>query len=96
MPRFLIEVPHENSKDACERAMNAFMATGSHFLTNADWGCYDGAHKAWLLVEVENKDQATQILPSLFRAKANIVELKRLNYQNADSAIEDHSGADPA
>lgn len=91
MPRFLIEVPHENSKDACERAMNAFMATGSHFLTNADWGCYDGAHKAWLVVELPSKEEAKLILPSLFREQANIIQLKQLSYSDKESAVEGHA-----
>jgi hypothetical protein len=38
MPRFLIEVIHENRKESCDQAVRAFLATGSHFMTNADWG----------------------------------------------------------
>jgi len=51
------------------------LQTGSHFLTHAEWGCLDGEHKAWLLVEVENKDEAMFILPSLFRSIAKITQL---------------------
>ncbi len=63
MEKYLIEVPHEASKSACLNAVRVFLQTGSHFLANADWGCHDGEHKAWLLVEVENKGQANQIVP---------------------------------
>lgn len=91
MARFLIEVPHEDNKDACERAINTFMASGSHFLTHADWGCYDGAHKAWLLVEMDSREEAKLILPSLFRENARIVELKRFNREAANESAQSHS-----
>jgi hypothetical protein len=66
MARFLIEVPHENSKEACNRAVRIFMETGFHFMTNADWGCSDDVHKAWFFVEVDSKEDArvTAVLAS--------------------------------
>src|SRR5262249_60647670 len=61
--RFLIEVPHEGNLAACVRAVDVFLKSGSHFLSRADWGCKDGEHKAWVVVEVESKDDARHILP---------------------------------
>lgn len=75
MKKFLIEVPHGADKEACNEAIQVFQNTGSHFLTHAEWGCLDGEHKAWILVEVENKEEAMFIIPPLFRATAKIVEL---------------------
>ena len=75
MDKFLIEVPHEATEQACMRAVKLFMETGSHFLRQAEWGCNDGEHKAWMIVEVENKEQARQIIPPLFRPEAKIVKL---------------------
>jgi hypothetical protein len=46
MARFLIEVPHEDYRVECARAIQVFLQTGSHFLVNADGGCLDGEHKA--------------------------------------------------
>jgi hypothetical protein len=63
MPKFLIEVPHEAEQTACMRAVEVFLNTGSHFLANADWGCLDGEHKAWITLEAENKDQARLVFP---------------------------------
>ena len=40
MPKFLIEVAHEPEVIACARVVEVFLKSGSHFLTNADWGCY--------------------------------------------------------
>ncbi|HLN54260.1 MAG TPA: hypothetical protein VK212_11180 [Lentimicrobium sp.] len=76
MKRFLIEVPHGADKKACNEAIQVFLATGSHFLTHADWGCEDGEHKAWIIVDVDNKEEAKMILPSLFRSSAKITQLR--------------------
>jgi hypothetical protein len=50
MGKFFIEVPHEGEAVACAKAVRVLLTTGSHFLTNADWGCFDGEHKAWVTV----------------------------------------------
>lgn len=75
MKKFLIEVPHGADKKSCDQAIQIFLQTGSHFLTHAEWGCKDGEHKAWMIVELEDKDQARQMLPSLFRSSAKITQL---------------------
>jgi len=82
MPRFLIEVPHAPTQAACDQAIKVFMDTGSHFFVNADWGCEDGVHKAWFIVDIESKEAARQILPPLFRDKASIIKLRK--YSMAD------------
>jgi hypothetical protein len=75
MARFLIEVPHEDSLAVCLRTVDVFLRSGSHFLSHADWGCRDGDHKAWLVVDVESRDEASNIIPPMFRARAKIVQL---------------------
>lgn len=75
MNKYLIEVPHGANKSACDEAIRVFLETGSHFLTHADWGCKDGEHKAWLIVDVESKDEARFIIPPLFRSIAKITKL---------------------
>jgi len=77
MPRFLIEVPHDSDEQACTHFINIFLATGSHYLTHADWGCMDGHHTAWITVECDNKDQARMILPAAYRPQAKIVALNK-------------------
>ena len=75
MARFLIEVPHEGTTVACVRAVDIFLRSGSHFLTHADWGCMDGEHKAWLVVEVDSKDEARNTVPSAYRSQARVIQL---------------------
>jgi len=84
MPKYLIEVEHEAKKEACEQAIRIFLNTGSHFLTNADWGCMDGEHKAWLILDVDNKEQARTVLPPAFRRQAKIIQLNKFSLDKMD------------
>ena len=90
MTRYLIEVPHENSKHACAQAVQTFLATGSHFMTNADWGCHDDVHKAWFIVDVESREEASAILPPLLRRDATIIALQRYGLQDFEEVMEQH------
>lgn len=91
MTKFLIEVPHEDNKIACTRAIQMFLETGSHFLVNADWGCLDGEHKAWIILEGESKEDALSVLPLPVRPKAKIVELTRFSMEDLDAPVRQHS-----
>ncbi len=71
-------------------AINIFLRSGSHFLAQADWGCLDGEHKAWLIVEAENKDEIIRIIPSAFRSDAKIVKLHTFTTEEMDSIEETH------
>ena len=84
MARFLIEVPHSSDEVECLRVIQIFLRTGSHFLANVDWGCMDGVHKAWAIVEVENKDEARSVLPPAFRPQANIISLNKFTMNDVE------------
>jgi hypothetical protein len=90
MARFLIEVPHKDEIAECTRAVEVFLRTGSHFLTHADWGCMDGEHKAWIIVEVDTKDEARGIVPSAFRSQARIVRLNNFTMEQVEEIKRRH------
>lgn len=92
MPKFLIEVPHEEEVAACTRAVKLFQETGSHWVTKAEWGCLDGDHRAWMIVDLENKDEAARLLPPLYRSKATIVQLTQFTKEFIDKAMARHGG----
>jgi hypothetical protein len=92
MKKFLIEVPHGADKDACNQAIQVFLQTGSHFLTHAEWGCTDGEHKAWIIVDMESKDEARFIIPPLFRSSAKITELTTFTVKDILEADTYHQG----
>ena len=90
MAKYLIEVPHEESTQACARAVKHFLETGSHFMTHANWGCKDGVHKAWLVVEMDSKDEARHVVPTEYRAAAKIVKVNEFNMQEIDEILSEH------
>ena len=92
MPRFLIEVPHESEEVACARAVHGLLKTGSHFLTNADFGCLDGDHKAWIIVEVEGKEAARAIVPPEYRHNSKIVQLNKFKLEEMEEFLKHHKG----
>ena len=92
MPRFLIEVPHEEEIVACAHVVEIFLKTGSHFLTNADWGCKDGVHKAWILVDTDSREAARAILPPAYRQQASIVQLNKFTLDEIEELLRHHKG----
>ncbi len=92
MTRFLIEVPHEADPVACTRAVHVFLKTGSHFLANADWGCTDGVHKAWIIVEVNTKEEAMRVLPADYRSQAKIIKLNKFTLDEIEELMAHHDG----
>jgi hypothetical protein len=92
MPRFYIEIPHEEEKLSCLRAIKVLQETGSHFLTNAEYGCLDGDHTARIFVEVDNKQDALTIVPRAYRRKARVVKINRFSEQQIDELLKHHGG----
>jgi hypothetical protein len=92
MAKFLIEVPHEAEKRACLRAIQILLQTGSHYLTNAEFGCLDGVHRGWVIVEVDSKEEARGILPPVYRSQAKIVNLSKFKLEEVDEMLRHHPG----
>jgi len=90
MERYLIEIPHEAEVQACARVVRVFLASGSHVLTHADWGCLDGVHTAWLSVEAESKEAARYMVPPAFRASATIIGLNKFTMERLEDIMSRH------
>jgi len=90
MQKFLIEVPHEAETRACALAVKILLESGSHFITHADFGCHDGDHRAWMIMEFEDKDEALRAVPPELRSKARIVGLNRFSIADLDRFIQHH------
>ena len=76
MTRYLIEVRHENEHAACLRALDALERFGSHFVTQAEFGCLDGIHAGWLSCEADSREDALRMVPPAFRASTRVVEVQ--------------------
>ena len=90
MARYLIEVPHEPEAQVCSRAVQVFLATGSHLLTHADWGCLDGVHNAWLIVEADSRLEARNVVPPTFRDSARITGLNKFTMEQIARIMSHH------
>jgi hypothetical protein len=71
MERYLIESPH--SVEDCDKVIQEVMMAG--YIHQFEWGCKDGIHSAWAIVDAENREHARQIVPWMVRDKARIVKL---------------------
>lgn len=71
MEKYLIIAPH-TVKD-CLWALQQIEAAG--FLTHFDWGCKDGDHTGWAIIEAESKSEALMVVPTAQRATAKVVKL---------------------
>ena len=90
MGRFLVELEHEASPKACEQAYNIILSSGSHFLTNAEWGCEDNEHCCWIIVDLDSRDEVRSIIPPLFRNDDRIVQLKHYKLEDFINSKKNH------
>ena len=88
MDRYMICVPHEKDEIACAKVIRAFLASGSHFLTHADWGCADDEHCAWITLEAESKDDARRVIPPAFRDGAKVIRLTHFTLEQVDGILQ--------
>ena len=91
MAKFFIEIPHDSDTVECSRAVQALLGSGSHFVTNAEWGCLDGVHAAWMIVEVGSKAEALSIVPPAFRDHSRIVALNRFELSKIEAFLARHA-----
>ncbi len=91
MSRFILEVSHEAETTACARAVQVFLQSGSHFLTNADWGCKDGVHKGWIVIEADSRDAVRGVLPPAYRKNATIIGLNKFKLEDIEDLLRHHA-----
>jgi len=73
MKKFIVISNHSGAD--CIRALKEVLAIG--YLTHFEWGCKDGAHTGWAILEAENKAQAMMSVPAFLRNQASVVQLTR-------------------
>jgi hypothetical protein len=90
MSKYLIEVPHGSDKIECLHSVAIFLSSGSHFLTNAEWGCLDGEHKAWFFMDANSKEEARQVVPPAYRKDTKITQLNRFTLKDVEELLKHH------
>jgi len=90
MERFLVQVPHDPAPLACAKVVEVFLRTGSHYLAGADWGCADGDHNAWMIVDADSKEEARQVVPAAFRSETRVVKLCKFSLEEIQRIMREH------
>ena len=75
MHRYIVISKH--TAEDCVRALKEVLAIG--YLTHFDWGCKDGDHTGWAIIEAEDKPQAMLSVPPFLRGNALVVRLTKFN-----------------
>ena len=81
MKKFLVISNH--SAEDCVRALKEVLTIG--YLTHFDWGCKDGVHTGWAVIEAENKAEAMMSVPTFLRGQAQIVQLTKFQADKVEA-----------
>jgi hypothetical protein len=73
MDRYLVISPHTDAE--CREAIQQVLFAG--YITHFDWGCKDGDHTGWVIIEAENAREALMVVPAGQRSSARAVRLAR-------------------
>jgi hypothetical protein len=94
MDKYLIETPH-SARD-CQMLVGQVYAMG--YLYHFEWGCPDGVHSGWAIIDAESHEQARLAVPSFVRGKARIVRLSKFTGEmiSHDKSIDQPGRHEPS
>ena len=75
MKKFLVISNHTG--EDCVKALKETLAIG--YLTHFEWGCKDGVHTGWAILEAESKAQAMMSVPTFLRNEAKVILLTQFD-----------------
>jgi hypothetical protein len=78
----MIQTSHDAAHAECDRITRSLLQAGAHFVAKAEWGCADGNHTAWLIVEAASDRDAWLIVPPAMRGSATITKLNRFSFED--------------
>ena len=85
MDRFLVISNH--TAEDCKAALKQVEAAG--YLTHFDWGCKDGEHTGWVILEAENANEAIMVVPTSQRRSARAVRLTKFSREEVTKQHSD-------
>lgn len=91
MPRYLIEIRHSKEHEGCVKSLAAIMNYGSHLVTQAEFGCEDGVHSGWLIVDADSHNEARCMVPPPYRADASVVKLRKWTKDQIEAMLKELS-----
>jgi hypothetical protein len=75
MDRFLIISPHTAKN--CADTLKQVLYTG--FITHFDWGCADGEHTGWAIIEAKDAKEAALVVPPSQRSTTRAIQLNKFS-----------------
>lgn len=84
MNRYLVESTHA-AKD-CQHVMEQFVFHG--YIMNFDWGCEEGIHTGWTILESENESQALLSVPPRLRSHAHAIRVSKFTPEKIQAMHE--------
>jgi hypothetical protein len=73
MDRYLV-ISHHTLED-CKMAVKHFLKFHANYMTHFDWGCKDGDHNAYAIIEADSHENAKMSVPPLLRDKTTVIKL---------------------
>jgi hypothetical protein len=87
MSRYLIETSHTPRE--CVWALKQLLHHRPDAVPEFEWGCHDGVHTGWSVVEAEHRFAAMDVVPRVLRPNTRIVQL---NQFTEDEIMAFHEG----
>ncbi len=88
MDRYLIESDH--SSEDCIHILDLVLAQG--YLAHYDWGCRDGVHVGWAIIEADSREEAMLSVPTIIRNKARAVKLNKFTPEDLQEVHRETRG----
>lgn len=76
MTRYLVTSPH--TADDCVRALDSTLAKGTTVLDKFVFGCMDGDHTGYAIVDVKSMSDALAMVPDFLQESACITKVDKL------------------
>jgi hypothetical protein len=77
MSRYLITSPH--TADDCTRSLDATLAKGTGVLDKFVFGCNDGDHTGYAIVDARSLSDALAMVPDFLQESACITRVEKLS-----------------
>jgi hypothetical protein len=87
MATFLIESQHQARM--CHWVLRPGIRQGTDGLVEYQWGCRDGIHSGWRIVQADSKFDVQATIPPVLRSQTRIVQLNRFT---PDQLMAFHQG----
>ena len=81
MHRYIVISNHK--AEDCVKALKEALAIG--YLTHFDWGCKDGVHTGWAILEAEERSQAMLSVPPFLRDQATVVRVAKFRPETIEA-----------